>query len=77
MQLPWYCIQPIAETIQSLNKWKTSTYAALKKVFLSEYKDNDMYQLLYSVLFLEKYKSIVRSKDDDIIDYYRKFDHIA
>jgi len=33
--------------------------------------------LLYSVPFLEKYKSIVRSKDDDIVDYCRKFDRIA
>ena len=60
-----------------MNEWKTSNYAALKKVLLSEYRDNDTRQLLYSVAFLEKYKSIVRSKDDDIVDYCRKFDCIA
>ena len=60
-----------------MNEWKTSNYAALKKVLLSEYRDNDTHQLLYSVPFLEKYKSMVRSKDDNIIDYSRKFDRIA
>ena len=77
MRLPRYCIQPVAETIRSLDEWKTGDYAALKKVLLSEYRDNDTHQLLYSVPFLEKYKSIVRSKDDDIMDYCKKFDRIA
>jgi len=77
MRLPRYCIQPVAETIRSLKEWKTRDYAALKKALLSEYRDNDTHQLLYSVPFLEKYKSIVRSKDNDIVDYYKKFDHIA
>jgi hypothetical protein len=49
----------------------------LKKVLLSEYRDNDTHQLLHSVSFLEKCKSIARSKDDDIMDYCRKFDRIA
>src|SRR6202042_1967529 len=76
-RLPRYCIQPVAETIRSLNEWKTSNYAALKKVLLSEYRDNDTYQLLYSVPFLEKYKSIARTEDDNIMDYCRKFGQIA
>ena len=77
MRLPRYCIQPVAETIRSLKEWKTGNYAVLKKVLPSEYRDNDTHKLLYSVSFLEKYKSIVRSKDDDIMDYCRKFDCIA
>jgi hypothetical protein len=77
MRLPRYCIQPVAETIRSLNEWKASNYAALKKVLLSEYRDNDTHQLLYFVPFLERYKSIARSKDDDIMDYCKKFDCIA
>jgi hypothetical protein len=68
-RLPRYCIQPVAETIRFMNEWRTRDYVALKKVLLSEYRDNDTHQLLYSVPFLEKYKSIARSKDDDIIDY--------
>ena len=41
MRLPRYCIQPVAETIRSLNEWKTGNYTVLKKVLLSEYRDND------------------------------------
>jgi hypothetical protein len=40
-RLPRYCIQPIAETIKSLKEWKDKDYAALKKVLLAEYKNND------------------------------------
>jgi hypothetical protein len=60
-----------------LNKGKAGNYAALKKVLLSKYKDNDTHQLLYSVPFLKKYRSISYTKDDDITDYYKKFDQIA
>ena len=41
MRLPQYCIQPVAETVQSLKEWKTRDYAALKKVLLLEYRNND------------------------------------
>jgi len=50
---------------------------ALKKVLLAEYKNNDTHQLLYSVLFLKKYKNIARTEKDDVLDYYCKFDRIA
>src|SRR3984893_3858335 len=76
-RLPRYCIQPIAETIKSLKEWEDQDYAALKKVLLAEYKDNDTHQLLYSVPFLENYKSIPRTGKDDILDYCRKFNRIA
>jgi hypothetical protein len=76
-RLPRYCIQPVAETIRSLKEWKTKDYAALKKALLSEYRDDDTRQLLYSVPFLESYKNILRTEDDDILDYCRQFDRIA
>ena len=77
MRLPRYCVQPVAETIRSLKEWRTRDYAVLKKALLSEYRDNDTHQLLYSVPVLEKYKSIACTEDDDIMDYCRKFDQIA
>ena len=40
-RLPRYCIQPIAETIKSLKEWKSQDYAALKKVLLTEYRNDD------------------------------------
>jgi hypothetical protein len=76
-RLPRYCIQPIAETIKSLKEWKDKDYAALKKVLLAEYKNDDTHQLLYSVPFLESYKNIPRTQKDDILDYCRKFNRIA
>ena len=76
-RLPRYCIQPIAETIKSLKEWKDKDYAALKKVLLAEYKNDDTHQLLYSVPFLESYKNIPRTEKDDILDYCRKFNRIA
>src|SRR6202011_6347022 len=76
MRLPRYCIQPVAETIRFLKEWKDRDYAALKKALLAEYRNEDTYQLLYSVSFLENYKNITRTEDDDIMDYCRKFDCI-
>ena len=76
-RLPRYCIQPVAETIKSLKEWKGQDYAALKKVLLAEYRNDDTRQLLYSVPFLESYKNITRTEKDDIMDYCRKFDRIA
>src|ERR1700730_15602389 len=76
-RLPRYCIQPIAETIKSLKEWVDKDYATLKKALLAEYKNDDTHQLLYSVPFLEKYKNIPRTKNDDILDYCRKFNRIA
>ena len=76
-RLPRYAIQPIRETIKSLKEWKEQDYAALRKALLAEYKENDIRQLLYSVPFLESYKSITRTEKDDILDYCRKFDRIA
>ena len=32
-----YCIQPIAETIKSLEEWKERDYIALKEALLKEY----------------------------------------
>jgi hypothetical protein len=40
-QLPQYCLQPIAETIKSLKEWVDKDYIALKKVLLTEYKNDD------------------------------------
>jgi hypothetical protein len=76
-RLPRYCIRPIAETIKSLKEWQAQNYAALKKALLAEYKNDDTRQLLYSVHFLENYRSIPRTEKDDILDYCRKFDRIA
>jgi hypothetical protein len=72
-----YCIQLIAETIKSLKEWKSQDYTALKKALLAEYRNDNTCQLLYSVLFLEKYKNIACTEKDDILDYCRKFDRIA
>jgi hypothetical protein len=60
-----------------LKEWVDKDYATLKKVLLAEYKNDDTHQLLYSVPFLEKYKNIPRTKNDDILDYCRKFNRIA
>jgi hypothetical protein len=76
-RLPRYCIQPVAETIWSLKEWKTKDYVALKKTLLSEYRNDDTRQLLYSVPFLESYKNIVQDEKDDILNYCRQFDRIA
>jgi hypothetical protein len=76
-RLPRYCIQPIAKTIKSLREWVDKDYVALKKVLLTEYKNDDTHQLLYLVPFLKKYKNIPRTEKDDILDYCCKFDWIA
>src|ERR1700716_1144069 len=67
-RLPRYCIQPIAETIKSLKEWVDKDYAALKKVLLAEYKNDDTHQLLYSVPFLESYKNIPCTEKDNVLD---------
>ena len=68
-RLPQYCIQPIAETIKSLKEWKDKDYAALKKVLLAKYKNDNTHQLLYFVPFLKSYKNIPCTEKDDILDY--------
>ena len=73
VQLSQYCIQPIAKTIKLLKEQENQNYATLKKILFAEYKDNNTYQLLYSVLFLENYKSILCIEKDNILNYYRKF----
>ena len=60
-----------------MKEWKSRDYAVLKKVLLTEYRNDDTYQLLYSVPFLENYKNIARTEKDDVLDYCRKFDRIA
>jgi hypothetical protein len=60
-----------------LKEWKDKDYAVLKKVLLSEYKNDDTHQLLYSVPFLESYKNIPQTEKDDILDYCQKFNWIA
>jgi hypothetical protein len=76
-RLPRYCVQPIAENIRFLKEWRNRDYIALKKVLLDDYRKDDIYQLLCSVHFLESYKNVLRTEEDNILDYCRKFDWIA
>src|SRR5439155_21122867 len=76
-KLPRYCSRNIDDAIKSFKAWQDKDYQALRKTILKEYKDHDSYQRTYSLQFLERYKSIVRTEKDDILQYCRHFNMIA
>jgi hypothetical protein len=76
-RLPRYCVQPIAENIRFLKEWRDRDYTALKKTLLDDYRKDDICQLLCFIHFLESYKNVLRTEEDDILDYCCKFDWIA
>ena len=76
-KLPRYCTPNIRDAIKSMKEWKLKDYSILRKAMLLEYKEYDSYQQIYSLQFLEKYKSVIRTSKDDIRQYYRRFDMIA
>jgi hypothetical protein len=49
----------------------------LKKALLEEYRDKDSFQQEHSVSFLERYKSIPCTEQDDILNFCHKFNKIA
>ena len=76
-KLPRYCSRNIGDAIKSLKEWEKKDYQALRKAILVEYKDDDSHQQVYSLQFLEKYKSVVRTEKDDTRQYCRHFSMIA
>ena len=52
-------------------------YPALQEAILQEYKDYDSYQQTYSLQFLKKYKLIIHTEKDDVLQYCRHFNMIA
>src|SRR5438045_2567154 len=67
VKLPQYCSRSIGDAVKSLKEWKDKDYPALWKAILKEYKEHDSYQQIYSLQFLEKYKSVAHTKKDDIL----------
>jgi hypothetical protein len=52
-------------------------YSNLRKAILRVYKRHDGYQQLYSLQFLEQFKSVKRTKDDDVLRYCQQYNMIA
>ncbi len=52
-------------------------YMALKKALLIEYKNQNNWQLLYSVSSLEKYKNLPCLENDEFLKYCYTFDRIV
>src|SRR5438045_8485176 len=72
-----YCSRNIRNSIRSLKEWEDKDYPALWEAILQEYKDYDSYQWTYSLQFLKKYKSIICTKKDDVLQYCHHFNMIA
>ena len=66
-KLPKYCSRSLGDSIKSQKAWIDRDYATLRRVILWEYRMYDRYQQIYSVEFLERYKSVNRTKKDDIL----------
>ena len=65
-KLLYYCLRNISNTIKLFKEQEQKDYLGLWKAILIEYKDNDSYQQIYSLQFLEKYKLVVRTKKDNV-----------
>ena len=76
-RLPRYCTSFVAETVKSLKEWQDRDYKKLRKALLQEYKSADAYQKIYSVSYLERFKNIVRTDTDDMLEYCRTFRRVA
>ena len=77
VKLLQYYSRNIGNAIKSLKAQEDKDYLALWKTILKEYKDYNSYQQTYSLQFLEKYKSIIYTKKDNILQYYHHFNMIA
>ena len=66
-ELLWYCSRNVSNSIKLLKEWEDKDYPALWEAILREYKDYDGYQWTYSLQFLEKYKSTLYTKKDNIL----------
>jgi hypothetical protein len=73
----WYCTCTIAETVKFFEEWEGQDFDVLKKALLEEYRDKDTFQQEHSVSFLERYKSIPRTEQDDILNFCCKFKKIT
>jgi predicted aspartyl protease len=77
MKLPKYCSRSVGDSIKSHKAWVAKDYPALRRAILMEYRIYDTHQQMYSVEFLDRYKSIKRTDKDDILQYCRKYHMIA
>ena len=76
-RLPRYCDMLIGQTIESLPDFVERRWTQLSKVMKKEYKAGDSIQQVNSRPFLESYKDKVRTSDDDVRNFCRKFGAIS
>src|SRR5580700_5532359 len=76
-RLPWYYSRSIGDTIRILKEWTQNDYPNLRKAILRAYKKYNGYQQLYSLQFLEQFKSVKRNKDDDVLRYCQQYNMVA
>ena len=76
-KLPKYCSRSLGDSIKSQKAWIDRDYPALRRAILWEYRMYDRHQQMYSVEFLERYKSVNRTEKDDILQYCRTYSMIA
>ena len=65
-KLSCYYSRNIGDAIKSFKEQEQKDYLGLWKAILIEYKNNNSYQQIYSLQFLEKYKLVVRTKKNDM-----------
>ena len=74
-RLPWYCEFFIGKYVRILIKG--ANWAAARSILRTEYKKNDLDQLMYSQEFLKALKKKARSEDDDLLHYCHLFASIS
>lgn len=76
-KLPRYCEKLIGNFVKTLPAWTSQDWDSLVVLMKKEYERDDMDQKIYSLHFLEVFKSKPRTEDDDLRVYSRQFRSIA
>jgi hypothetical protein len=76
-KLPSYCEFAHRFHIEGTEGFKTKDWEMLKKQLLKDYWRNDTRQQMYSRTYLEMYKDVNRTEQDDVLTYCRNFNAIS
>ena len=73
----WYCDSIVAQNIRSLTAYQDQDWEPLAKAMKEEYAEGDEIQVMYSVEYLERLKSLDRSENDDLDLYCQQYRAIS
>lgn len=72
----WYCDDVVAQNICSLPEYKGGDWSELVEALKCEYKRGDEMQILYSIEYLERLKTLERTENDNLDLYCQQFQAI-